>query len=105
MTTVWWRMERGGTPEEYEVYRALRSTGRTEPQDFHFESGRGFTVNSPRMYLRVQAPQFEEQKAHDALVRDAIESGARREYVPRANTYNRVRELLGRSGASTVPGA
>lgn len=105
MTTFWWRVERGGTEQEYQVYRALRSTGRTEPRDFRFEAGRGFTVSSPRLHVRVQESDFGGQKAHDAFVRDAIESGARREYVPRTNTYETVRELLGRSGALTLPGA
>ncbi len=102
--STWWRLDRGGTDEEYEVYKALREAGLSEPVDFRFESGKGFTVGS-RFELRVEQFDVQQQKAHDAFVRDAIESGAKREYVPRTNTREHVRELLGRSGVSTAPGA
>ncbi len=50
-------IDRGGTEAEYEILKALYSTGRKEPQDFTFRPpalpGLSFFVESPRVGIRV----------------------------------------------------
>ncbi len=82
---------RGGSDAEYEIYRALWSTGRKEPQDF-FYNGR-FTLTSPRMLIDV-VPRFESDNVRQLT---GIASGLRYERVSEAEALSNGRAALQRA--------
>lgn len=64
-------IQRGGSEPEYQIYQALYSTGRKEPQDFVFRPPEtpvlSFVVFSPRVGLRVGQESATERLLMDSL--------------------------------------
>lgn len=78
----WWA-DMGGTEAEYNIYRALYATGRSEPMDFTYQPnqpmGAEFTVSSPAVGLKV-VPGYRPSRAKDELVKQ--QAGVRVEFIP-----------------------